>query len=90
MDLVTENARNGVLHEILFTDNLVLISKSTEDLQRKFSLRKAMLESKEMDANINKTKLMVSGTKEEISRSNIDPCNMSDNKVMANSIMSVI
>ena len=46
MDMVMQDARNGVLHKILYTDNLVLMSESMEDLQKKFSLWKATLESK--------------------------------------------
>ena len=50
---MAHDARKGVLHEILYPDDLVLPSK-TIDLQRKFSLLKATLESKGMKVNINK------------------------------------
>ena len=71
MDVVTEDARNVVLHEILYADDVVLMNESMKDLRRNFSLWKAMLGSKEINVNINKTKLMVSGTEREISRSKI-------------------
>ena len=48
MGAVTEDARNDMLHEILYADDLILISESMEDLQRKFSLWKATLESRGM------------------------------------------
>ena len=32
MDVMTKDVRNGVLHEILYADDLVLMSESTEDL----------------------------------------------------------
>ena len=35
---MTYGARNGMLHEMLYADDLVLMSESMEDLQRKFSL----------------------------------------------------
>ena len=38
IDVVKENARNGVLHEILNSDDLVLISDSRKDLRKKFRL----------------------------------------------------
>ena len=74
MNVVTEVVRKGLLHEILSTDDLGLMSKSMKDLQRKFSLLKATLESKGMKVNINKTKLMVTGMKGETSRSKINLC----------------
>ena len=89
MDVVTEDARNGTLHEILYADDLVLMGESMEDLQSKFSLWKATLESKGMKVNINKTKLMVSGTEGETSRSKIDPCGMCGKRVMANAILCI-
>ena len=35
MDVVKKDARNGVLYEILYAGDLVLMSESIEDLQRK-------------------------------------------------------
>ena len=61
MGVVTEDARNDVLHEILYTNGLLLMSESVEDLKRKFSLWKATLESKRLKVN-KKTKLVVSRT----------------------------
>ena len=63
----------GVFNEMLYADDLNLMSESMEDLRRRFGLRKPSLESKGMKVNIIKTKLMVSGTKGETSRSKIDP-----------------
>ena len=59
MDEVTEDAKKGVLQEILYADDVVLMSDSTEYLQRKVSLRNATLESKGMKIDQqqqNKTK----------------------------------
>ena len=61
MNMVTGNARNGVLHKIVYVDDLVQMSESMEDLTRKLSTWKATLESEEMKIN-TKRKLMVNGT----------------------------
>ena len=52
MDVVTYDVRNGVLHEILYADDLVLISECMENLLKKFSLCKATLEIKGMKGTI--------------------------------------
>ena len=83
--VVTEDARNGVLHEILYADDLILMSESMEGLQRKFVFLKATQESKGMKININKTKLTVNEIERKASRSKIDPCGMCGNSVMGNS-----
>jgi len=89
MDVVTTEAKKGVLHEILYADDLVMMSESMEDLQRKFGLWKAALENKGLKVYISKTKLMVSGTEGETSRSKIDPCGTCDGRVMANLILCI-
>ena len=86
---VMDDARNGVLHEILYVDDLVQINESMEDLQRKFSLLKATLKSKGVKVNINKTKLMVSGTEGGTSISKIDSCGICGKRVMVNAIMCI-
>ena len=55
MDVVTDDVRNGALHEMLYKDDLVLKSEFIEDLLRKFSLQKAILECKGMKVNITKS-----------------------------------
>ena len=34
--IITENARRGVVNELLYADDLVLISKTIEDLKERF------------------------------------------------------
>ena len=86
MDVVTEDAREGLMHEILYADDLVITSDSMEDLREKFGKWKDSLESKGMKINIGKTKLMVSGMEGELTRSKIDPCGICGRRVMANSM----
>jgi len=89
MDVVTKEARKGVLHEILYANDLLLMSESMDDLQRKFGLLKAALENKELKVNLGKTKLMVSGTEGKTSRGKIDPYGICGWRVMANSILRI-
>ena len=36
VDVITENARRGVISELLYADDLVLMSKNMEDLKKRF------------------------------------------------------
>ena len=46
VDDVTEHARKGSLNEILYADDLVLMSESLEDLREKFQRWRRALEDK--------------------------------------------
>ena len=59
VDIITENAR-CVVNELLYADDLVLMSGDMEDLKEKFWNWKDALESKGLMVNTRKTKLMVS------------------------------
>ena len=73
VDVVTEHTREGLLNEILYADDLVLMSESLEDLQERFQRWRRALEGKGLKVNVGKTKMMVSGTEGEITSSKIDP-----------------
>ena len=83
VDAVTEQTRKGLLNEILYADDLVLISENLEDLRERFQRWRGALESKGMKVNIRKTKMMVSG-EGEIIRSKVDPCGICGKRVMSN------
>ena len=36
MDVISENAREGLMNEILYADDLVLVGESMENLKEKF------------------------------------------------------
>ena len=36
VDIITENARRGVVNELLYADDLVLMSETMEDLKKRF------------------------------------------------------
>ena len=66
-DVITENAR-GVVNELLYADDLVIMSKEMEDLKEKFWNWKDALESKGLKINTRKTKVMVRGQKANYSK----------------------
>ena len=78
--VISENAREGLMNEILYADDLVVVSESIEDLKEAF-------ESKGLKVTLNKTKAMVSGSKGEVLKSKVDPCSKCGKWVMANSVM---
>ena len=68
-------------------DDLVLMSESIENLKEKFLKWKAAFESKEMKVNLKKIKVMVSGLKNELLKSKVDPCAKCSKRMMANWVM---
>ena len=68
---VTEPARKGLLNEILYVDDQVLMKENLEDLRERFQRWRGALESKGKKVNIRKTRMMVSGAKGEIVRGKV-------------------
>ena len=87
VEVITENARRGVVNELLYADDLVIMSEDMEDLKERFWNWKNALESKGLKVNTRKTKLMVSGSEGELYKSKIDPCGVCGRRVMANSVL---
>ena len=87
VDDITENARRGVANELLYADDLVIMSENMEDLKERFWNWMDALESKSLKVNSRKTKLMVSGSEGELYKSKIDPCGVCGRRVMANSVL---
>ena len=54
VDVITENAR-GVVNELLYADDLVIMSEDMEDLKERFWNWKDALESKGLKINTRKT-----------------------------------
>ena len=86
VDAVSEHAREGLLNEILYADDLVLMSENLEDLRERFQRWRDALESKGLRINIRKTKMMVSGAEGEVVRSRVDPCGICGKRVMSNAV----
>ena len=87
VDVVTESAREGLMSEMLYADDLALISETIEGLREKFRKWKEAFESKGMKVNLGKTKLMVSGAEGEVSVSKVHPCGVCGKRVMANAVL---
>ena len=87
VDVVTENARSGVVNELLYADDLALMSETMQDLKERFWNWKDILESKGLKVNIRKIKVMVGRSKGELFKSKIDPCGVFGRSVMANSVL---
>ena len=73
VDVVTEHAREGLLNEILYADDLMLMSESLDDLRERFQRWRSALEDKGLKGNVEKTKMKVSRKEGEIVLSKIDP-----------------
>ena len=74
VDMVTESVRNGLMSEMLYADDLVLMSETMEGLREKFWKWKEAFESKGLKVNLGKTKVVVSGAEGEVSVSKVAPC----------------
>ena len=84
VDVVTENARRGVVNELLYADDLVIMSEDMEDLKERIWNWKNALESKGLKVKTRKTKVMLSGSEGELFKSKTDPCGVCGRRVMAN------
>ena len=87
VDVITKNARRSVVNELLYADDVVLMSETMEDLKERFWNWKDVLESKGLKVNTRKVKVMVSGSEGELFKSKIDPCGVCGRRVMANSAL---
>ena len=87
VDVITKNARRGVVNELLYADDLVILSEDIEDLKNRFWNWKGALESKGLKINTRKTKVMVSGSQGKLFKSKIDPCGVCRRRVMVNSVV---
>ena len=89
IDVVTEFATEGGLSELLYADDLVLMSETIEGLWNKFLKWKEAFESKGLKVNLGKIKVMViSGImKDCVSKSRVAPCVVCSLRVKANSVL---
>ena len=66
VDVVKENAREGFMKEVLYTDDLVLISETMEGLKERLLKWRSAMESKGLKVNLKKTKVMVCGSEGDV------------------------
>ena len=87
VDVVTEFAREGAISELLYADELILMSETIEGLRNKFLTWKGAFESKGFKVNLVKSKEMVSDSisMDGTSKSKVDPCGVCNLRAKANS-----
>ena len=83
--LLCGDVTDGLLFELLYADDLVLMVESMEELQ--FDRWKIAIEKKGLKVNLRKTKVIVSGEGGDRAISMIDPCGVCDKRVKANGVM---
>ena len=59
--MLSQNLHEGALSELLYADDIVLMSESNEGLRYKFIKWKEDFESKGLKVSLWKTKVMISG-----------------------------
>ena len=87
LESLSREFKNGLPWEMLYADDLVIIAGSLEELEERYLAWKNNMERKCLEVNIEKTKIMKSGTNEApvfaLSRY---PCGACRKKVDANSV----
>ena len=79
-----------MLSELLYADDLILMSETIEGHRNKFLKWKEAFECKGLKVNHGKTKMIVSSggiTKDGMSKSKVDPCGVCSLRVKANSVL---
>ena len=92
MDLVSELAKEGVLNELMYVyDFVVLMSEAIEVLRNICRKWKEVFKSNRLEVNLVKTKVMTSGviTKDGLSKSKISSCGVCGLSVRANSDLCI-
>ena len=89
VDFVTEFVRGGALSELLYADDLVLMSETIEGLWDKFRKWKEASVSKGLKVNLGKIKVMIfSGiTNDCLYKIKVVPCGVCSLRVKANSAL---
>ena len=75
LDALSQEHRTGCPWELLYADDLVIISDNLEELLQKVQTWKDAMEDKGLRINMGKTKIMISGPKLDLlKKSGQDPC----------------
>ena len=84
---MTENAREGLMKEVLYANDLVLMSEMMEGLKKRFLKWRSAFERKGLMVNLEKMKVMVCGSECEVIQSRIDPCGICGKRETVNSVL---
>ena len=87
--MLLQNLQEGALSELLYADDIVLMSETIMGLTDRFLKWKEALERKGLKVNLRKTKVMVSSsiTQDSLSKSKVDPCGVCSLRVKSNSVL---
>ena len=88
--MVTASVRNGLISEMSYTDDYVLMSEMMEELREKFWKWKEAFKRQGLKVKLRKTKVVASEAEGEMSVSKVDPCGICGKRKMANSMLIVI
>ena len=91
VDVVAVFAREDVLREMPYADDLVQMTEAIEGLRNKLLKWKEAFKSNCLKGNHGNTKVLVSGgmTKDGISKGKVDSCGVCSLRVTANSVLIV-
>ena len=87
VNVMTENAREGLMKEVLYADDLALINETMEGLKERFLKWRSPLESKRPKMNLKKMKVMVCGSEGKVIGSMLDPCGICGKRLTINSVV---
>ena len=92
VDVGSELGIEGVLSELLFADDLILMYETIKGHQSKFINWKETFESNGFRINFGRTKVMVSGgiKMDGLFNSKVDLCVVCSLRVKANSVLCVV
>ena len=75
------------MKEVLYADDLVLMSEMMEGMKERFLKWRSALESKGLKMNLEKTKVMVCVSEGKVMQSRIDLCEICGKRVTVNSVL---
>ena len=89
IDVVTNEIKEGMLQEMLYVDDIVLIAESVAELQENVHGWKSALEINGLRVNLMKTKVMMSNIGQVTVKpsSKKDPCGICGRKTMLNAVL---
>ena len=89
VNVVTEFAREGALSELLYADDLVLMSVTIQGHRDEFLKWKEAFNGEGLKVSLGKTNVMVSNgiTTDGMSKSKVDPCGVCCLRVSSNSVL---
>ena len=83
VDVINEKAR-GVVDELMYADDLVLMSEIMEDLKKKILELEGCTGKQKFEDQPHKKKVIVSKPETKLFKSKIDPCGVCGRRVMTN------